>query len=66
MRYYARAIKQGDVRSVGRAAVALFHPAVGSNRVFDFLGRDAGWIAEAERWLKALAGDASPDGRTDP
>jgi glycosyltransferase involved in cell wall biosynthesis len=53
--YYARAIGRGDVRSVGRAAVAAVHPAVGSNRLFRFLGRDADWIAQAERWLGAFA-----------
>src|SRR5688572_9045550 len=34
VRHYARAVAIGDLRSVGRAAVALVHPAVGSDRVF--------------------------------
>jgi hypothetical protein len=49
------AAARGDVRSIGRAGVALFHPAVGSDRLFAFLGRDADWIAQAEGWLKAFA-----------
>ena len=53
--YYARAISRGDVRSVGRAAVAAVHPAVGSNRLFRLVGGDADWIAQAERWLSAFA-----------
>ena len=66
VRYYARAVARGDTRSVGRAAIALFHPAVGSNRLFDLLDRDAAWVAEAERWLMAFTKTTTPDGRTDP
>ena len=58
VRYYARAIASGDLRSLGRAAVALVHPAVGSDRLFKLLGRDPGWIAEAEQWLSAFASPA--------
>jgi glycosyltransferase involved in cell wall biosynthesis len=54
-RHYVRAAARGDVRSIGRAGVALFHPAVGSDRLFAFLGRDRDWIAQAEGWLKAFA-----------
>jgi GT2 family glycosyltransferase len=53
--YYARAVAGGDIRSVGRAAFALVHPAVGSDRLFAFLGRSPTWIAEAERWLAPFA-----------
>jgi glycosyltransferase involved in cell wall biosynthesis len=66
VRYYGKAVTEGDVRSVGRAAVALLHPAVGSNRLFDLLSRDSSWIVEAERWLQALAADSAPDERTYP
>jgi glycosyltransferase involved in cell wall biosynthesis len=53
--YYARAIVGGDIRSVGRAALALLHPAVGSDRLFGLLGRDSEWIDAAERWLGMFA-----------
>ncbi len=55
VRHYALAVAGGDLRSVGRAAIALVHPAVGSERLFGFLGRDSDWIAEAERWIEAFA-----------
>ena len=55
VRHYALAVAGGDFRSAGRAAVALVHPAVGSERLFGFLGRDSDWIAEAERWIEAFA-----------
>lgn len=55
VRHYMRAVAGGDVRSIGRIAVALAHPAVGSDRLFNFLGRNPEWIAEAEPWLKAFA-----------
>src|SRR4030095_13560129 len=65
VRHYALAVAHGDVRSVGRAAVALVHPAVGSERLFGFLGRDSDWIAEAERWIDAFAAgwDGEPSSR---
>ena len=53
--HYTRAVGRGDVRSVARAAVALVHPAVGSDRLFDLLGRDPEWIARAQRWLSSFA-----------
>jgi glycosyltransferase involved in cell wall biosynthesis len=53
--HYGRAIADGDLRSFGRAAVALLHPAVGSEGLFGFLDRDRHWIAEAERWLQTFA-----------
>jgi len=55
VRYYARAVAGGDLRSVGRAAIALMHPAVGTDRLFAFLHRDSKWIADAERWIEAFA-----------
>ena len=66
VRYYAGAVAGGDLRSLGRVAIALFHPAVGTERLFDLLGRDPGWIAEAEGWLQAFASAAPPRERTDP
>jgi glycosyltransferase involved in cell wall biosynthesis len=58
VRHYALAVAGGDLRSVGRAAIALVHPAVGSERLFGFLGRDSDWITEAERWIDTFATDA--------
>ena len=55
VRHYVWAAAHGDVRSIGRSLVAIFHPAVGSNRIFALLGRDAHWIAEAEQWLQVFA-----------
>ncbi|MGI8521532.1 MAG: glycosyltransferase family 2 protein [Actinomycetota bacterium] len=54
---YARAVAIGDLRSVGRAAVALVHPAVGSDRVFRLIRgeRDERWAAEAQVWLDELS-----------
>ena len=65
VRHYALAVAHGDLRSLGRAAVALGHPAVGSERLFGFLGRDSDWIAEAERWIEAFAAgwDGEPSSR---
>jgi glycosyltransferase involved in cell wall biosynthesis len=54
VRHYALAVAGGDLRSVGRAAIALVHPAVGTDRLFAFLGRDSNWIADAERWIDAF------------
>lgn len=64
VRHYALAVAGGDLRSVGRAAVALVHPAVGSERMFGFLGRDSDWIAEAERWIEAFATDRDEERRS--
>ena len=54
-RHYVRAIAGGDLRSIGRMAVALAHPAVGTDRLFGLLGSDPSWIAQSEGWLRALA-----------
>jgi glycosyltransferase involved in cell wall biosynthesis len=56
--HYARAVGMGDVKSIARAAVALVHPAVGSERVFTLLGgmrKDHPWRAEAQAWLDELS-----------
>ena len=63
VRHYASAVAGGDVRSIGRAIVALVHPAVGNDRLFRFVARDSAWIAEAERWLGAFATDVEPTDR---
>lgn len=58
VRHYGRAIRTGDVKSVARAAVALVHPAVGSERVFRLLPgslNDEAWRAEAQMWLDGLS-----------
>jgi GT2 family glycosyltransferase len=60
LRHYLRAVAGGDLRSLGRAAFALMHPAVGSDRLFRLLDRDPTWVAKAERWLEAFA--TSPAG----
>ena len=61
VRQYALAIARGDVRSVGRAAVAMFHPAIGSNAMFRFLTRDPLWVARAEPWLQTFAAGAGTE-----
>jgi glycosyltransferase involved in cell wall biosynthesis len=63
-RHYALAVAGGDLRSVGRAAIALIHPAVGRERMFSFLGRDSDWIAEAERWIETFAMTAHREHRS--
>jgi len=57
LRHYARAVAMGDLRSAARAAVALVHPAVGSNRVFGLLPEspsDDARRREAQDWLDDL------------
>jgi GT2 family glycosyltransferase len=57
LRYYAKAVRVGDVTSVARAAVALVHPGVAAARVGRPLrSGSAGqaWVAEAQTWLDAL------------
>jgi glycosyltransferase involved in cell wall biosynthesis len=56
--HYVRAFAMGDVRSAARAAVALVHPAVGSNRVFGLLREspsDEARRREAQDWLDDLS-----------
>lgn len=57
VRHYARAVALGDFRSVARAAVALVHPAVRSDALFQLArgGRDERWAAEAQAWLDELS-----------
>jgi hypothetical protein len=58
----------GDIRSAARAAVALVHPAVGSNRVFGLLRgslSDDAWRWEAQAWLDDLSRLEAP-GRSGP
>ena len=58
IRHYARAVAMGDVRSAARAAVALVHPAVGSNRLFALLPQspaDDARRREAQEWLDDLS-----------
>src|SRR5918996_1154340 len=58
IRHYARAVAMGDVRSAARAAVALVHPAVGSNRLFALLPQspaDDTRRREAQEWLDDLS-----------
>jgi hypothetical protein len=55
VRHYMRAVVGGDLKSIGRAAFAFAHPAVGSDRLFTFLGRDPEWIAKAKPWIEAFA-----------
>jgi hypothetical protein len=62
VRQYAHAVALGDVRSLGRAAVALVHPAVGSEGLFGFLGRDHEWIARAQRWIQRFRETAPASG----
>ena len=51
-RRYVRAIAAGDLRSLGRLAVALVHPAIGTDDLFGLVKSDPEWIAQAERWLR--------------
>ena len=58
IRHYARAVALGDIRSAARAAVALVHPAVGSNRLFALLPQspaDDARRREAQEWLDDLS-----------
>lgn len=58
LRHYARAVALGDLRSLARGAVALVHPAAGTERVFGLLPgsrQDDAWRIEAQAWLDELA-----------
>jgi glycosyltransferase involved in cell wall biosynthesis len=58
IRHYARAVAMGDVNSVARAALALVHPAAGSDRVFGLLRGARGderRRTEAQAWLDELS-----------
>ena len=63
--YYLRSAAHGDVRSLGRAVVAMTHPAVGTPDVYRLVGWTAearAWAAGAEPWLAPLR-DQEPPGR---
>jgi glycosyltransferase involved in cell wall biosynthesis len=70
LRYYAQAVRVGDLTSVARALVALVRPAVAEARVArQAHSNSAGqtWIAEAQAWLNRLlplAGLEPPPART--
>jgi glycosyltransferase involved in cell wall biosynthesis len=66
--HYSKAFRMGDLRSAARAAVALVHPAVGSNRIFGLLRgslSDDAWRWEAQAWLDDLSRLEAP-GRSGP
>lgn len=57
VRHYARAVAMGDFWSLARGAVALVHPAAGSDRVFALLRgarSNEHWWMEAQAWLDEL------------
>ena len=54
--YYLRAVARGDLRSLGRAAVAMTHPAVGTREVY----RLVAWTAEAREWAAAAESWLAP------
>lgn len=58
IRYYARAVRAGDVGSLGRAAVAMFKPsyAIRRTRPADPADDRDRWIVEARAWLGARTG----------
>ena len=58
--HYGYAIAEGDLTSIGRAAIACVHPGVGTNALFRLLPQDRAWIAEAQHWLSTFAEEMSP------
>jgi glycosyltransferase involved in cell wall biosynthesis len=48
LRYYGGAIRQGDLRSIGRAVIALLRP-VGTGRPREEMSDE--WASDARRWL---------------
>jgi glycosyltransferase involved in cell wall biosynthesis len=61
--YYLRSVAHGDMRSLGRAAVAMTHPAVGTPEVYRLIGWTAEarqWAAGAESWLTPLRESKPP------
>jgi hypothetical protein len=56
-REYASLAARGDLKSLGRAAVALVHPSVGTDRMFALAGgaQDLEWARAASAWLTPLA-----------
>jgi hypothetical protein len=64
-RYYLGAVAHGDLRSLGRAAVAMTHPAVGTSEVYrliEWTAEAREWAAGAESWLAPLR-EPEPPGR---
>ena len=62
VRSYAAAVRDGDLRSLGRLGIALVHPGVGKRvffRPFMRRGLDEEWMAEARSWLHDLASASS-------
>jgi glycosyltransferase involved in cell wall biosynthesis len=49
--HYAHAIRQGDLASIGRAAIALIHPRIAHRRL---AGPISDWARGAQGWLDAL------------
>jgi glycosyltransferase involved in cell wall biosynthesis len=70
LRYYARAVRVGDLTSVARAVVALVHPAVAEARIARQArpgSAEQAWMSEAQAWLDPLvplAGSGMPRIRT--
>src|SRR5215207_5075755 len=57
LRYYAHAVRIGDLRSIARAVVTLTHPAVAQRRAAHPVrpgSAEQVWIAEAQSWLDPL------------
>jgi glycosyltransferase involved in cell wall biosynthesis len=59
LRHYARAVRGGDLKSLGRAVLAAARPGVADARADRLARRAAGkpWAAVAQAWLDQLAGE---------
>ena len=60
--YYARAIRQGDLASIGRSAMALIYPGVASRR---HARPPEDWARAAQVWLDALRPTSADMGHAD-
>ena len=63
LRYYAHAVRIGDLSSIARAVVTLTHPAVAQRRAAHPVrpgSAEQVWIAEAQSWLDPLRSWAEP------
>jgi hypothetical protein len=63
LRYYAHAVRIGDLRSIARAVVTLVQPAVAERRTTSPVRPGSAehvWIAEAQSWLDRLRSWAEP------
>ncbi|MDP9022185.1 MAG: glycosyltransferase [Actinomycetota bacterium] len=56
LRHYAHAVAEGDLMSLGRAAVALVAPGLARRRRPDPADR---WVRQAQTWLDALRDEAA-------